>query len=115
MILTADAVQAGFAKRYPGAGGVTPSIEAGARVGGQVAAVDAAAVKTAPLPVGKLQYVRAKSHFFVAGELVQEGDYVQVQKDIATRLVRNDQAEAVTEDEVRQAEAEEAAAPKGKK
>lgn len=109
-VLSAAFIAGAFAAAHPQAG-VIDSLEAGA---GKVPSVEAAAIRTTALPPGKLQYVRATSHFFVAGELVKEGDYVQVQKDIATRLIRNDQAVAVTDDEVRQAEAEEAA-PKGKK
>lgn len=111
-ILSAALVAAAFESRHPNAD-VIDSIEAGT---GKVEKVEAAAIRTSALPAGKLQYVKATSHFFIAGELVTEGDYVQVQKDVATRLIRNDQAVAATDEEVRAAESDDAESkPKGKK
>ena len=119
-VITAAYLATAFAARYPNPGGdsalpgVIPSIDAGA---GKVDAVEAAAIRPGSTPQGKLQWVRATGgHFLVAGELVKEGEYVQLPKNIATRLVHSQQAVEVSEDEVNKAEAEEAAAAtKGKK
>jgi NADPH-dependent ferric siderophore reductase len=107
MFHSAKSIAENFAARHPNPG-VVGSIEAGKD---KTASIEAAAIRTAALPAGKQQWVRATGgHFFIAGELVKDGEFVQVQRDIATRLKSSGQAEFVTD-----AEVAEAAGSKGKK
>jgi hypothetical protein len=113
-VITAAAIAAAYSARYPNAGaGVVDSIEAGA---GKAKNIDAAAVKGFAEVSGKLQWVKAvNGHFLHAGETIREGDYVQLQANVAQRLIANNQAEPATDAEVQAAQDEADAAPKGKK
>jgi hypothetical protein len=113
MFHTAQSIAERFAARYPQAG-LVASIEAGA---GKAEKLEAAAsVKGFADVSGKLQWVKAvDGHFLHAGELIKEGDYVQLQANVAKRLINNGQAEAATDADVAAAQADADAAPKGKK
>lgn len=116
MFHSAQSIAERFNARYPNPGGdsavsgVIPSINAGQ---GKADSIEAAAVRGFAEVSGKLQWVRATNgHFLHAGETIREGDFVQLQSNVADRLVRNGQAEAVSDDEVRAAQNEAAKAKK---
>ena len=98
-IIAAAAIAAGFAARYPSHSGTLESLEAGAAKG-KLPSVEAGAVKGFSAVSGKLQWVRAKEHFYVSGEIVQSGDFVQVQERDARTLINSHQAEEATQEAV---------------
>ncbi len=98
-IRTLESLQSAFAARYP-QGGQVDSISASAE-GGTVASIQAAgAVRGFAAVSGPLQWVRATDHFYQGGELIQAGDFVQVQDSDARSLRRTGRAVDATDQEV---------------
>lgn len=106
-ILSATALNAVFAARFPRAGTVD-SLAASAEQPGQVDSLEAMAVRSASA-TGKQQWVKATEHFYVQGEPVLAGDFAQVSDQEAASLIHRNMATAATDEEVA------AAAKKGSK
>lgn len=96
-ILTAAAIAASYEARHPAQAGIIENLAAS---GDTVAGLQAAAVRPYAVPTGKLVYVKALEHFYVAGELVQIGDYVQVSEKESRGLVNIGRAEIATDEDV---------------
>ena len=109
-IVTLAALAASFAARYPNAAaaGTVESLQAGAAEPGTVGKLEAGAVRGFAANAGKLQFVKALTHFYVEGELIQEGDFVQVTEPDAKMLRNAGRAEFASDEEI-------AAAQKGSK
>ena len=102
-IHTAATLAAAFQSRYPTAAtDRLASLDAAA----ELDSVEAMAVRGFASVSSKLVWVRATSHFFVNGEFVSDGDYVELEGSEAHALLRREQALPAT--------AEEAAAAAGK-
>lgn len=101
MVKSAADLATAFSARYPNASasGSVDSISASAE-SGTVDSVQAMAVKGFASVSGALQYVRAKEHFYVGGELIAKGDYVQVTEGDAGRLERAGRAVPVSDADV---------------
>lgn len=109
-VLTAVALAASFADRFPNAQpGVLKSLDASAE-SGTVDSIQAAAVKGFASVSGKLVWVKATEHFYQSGELIQAGDFVQVEDNDARRLINVGRAEYASDEQVAAAQS----APKGK-
>ena len=96
--ITAAALTTSFNKRNPAP--TQPAVIADLQASGTVDKLEAQAVRGYSQVSGKLQYVKASEHFFVAGELIQAGDYVEVTEDDAKRLRNAGRAEYATTEEV---------------
>lgn len=96
-IISAVALAAAFTARYPNTESGTVDISASAE---PVPEIQASAVRGFAATAGPLQWVKATTHFFQGGELIQEGDYVQVQELDAKRLVASERAELATDEDV---------------
>ena len=102
-ILTFNSLSSAFASRYPNAkGGTVDSISASAEPGGSVASIQAAgAVRGFAAVSGPLVWVKATDHFYAgSGELIQAGDFLQVQEPEARILRRLGRAVDATDQEV---------------
>lgn len=102
---TLESLNSAFAARYPLAqGGTVDSINASAEkaeAGGTVESLQAAgAVRGFAAVSGLLQWVKATDNFYQGGELIQTGDYVQVQESDARTLRRTGRAVDATDQEV---------------
>lgn len=107
-ITSAATLLAAFALRLPTGPGSVASVSASADEDeGQVETIQAMAVKGFAQVSGPLQYVKAKEHFYAAGEPIFAGDYVQLTQEEAKRLVAADRAELATEADVAAAESTE--------
>ena len=109
-IITAAALSASFNARNPAPAeqsGTVATISAS----GVLPEVRAQAMRNYSQVSGSLQWVKAKEHFFVAGETVLEGDLVQVTELDAKRLRNIGRAEFATDEEVAAAQGK---ATKGK-
>ncbi len=91
-IISAAVLGAAFAAR-------NPSTE----TGGRLASVEAQAMKGLS-SMTTTRWVKATEHFFVKGEIVCSGDLVEVTEDDAKRLIRDDQAVAVTDEDLASAQ-----------
>jgi hypothetical protein len=100
-VITSTSLAESFSARYPNAtsSGVIDAIAASAK-SGQVDSIQAGSVKGFAVVSGKLQWVKAVEHFYQSGELIQIGDFVQVQIEDATRLKNAAKAEFATDAEV---------------
>ena len=97
-IITATQLVERHATRYPnqaeaGEGITLLASEEGARI-------EAAAVRGFSAGPATLVYVKAKEHFYVAGEFIGIGDFVQVTDQEAKQLVALGRADLATDDAV---------------
>lgn len=92
-------------ERYPNAGGVLDTIQAGAEgASAELPAVEAGAVRSFVAAAGKLVWVRALGTFLVNCEHVLEGDFVQLEDAVARRLIQAGQAIESSDAEVNAAQ-----------
>jgi hypothetical protein len=103
-VLSFAAIVTSFAGRYPNPGGsnTLESLEAsGAKKPAEPAlTLEAAATRGFASFGGKLLWVKAESHFGVAGETVIAGELVQLPEVDAKRLIANGQATFATDADV---------------
>ena len=105
MFHTAETLVAKYSKKYPQpslelqAGAATQSERVDPDYGGEPIEIQAAGVHGFS-SAGKLQYVKASDHFLVGGEVIQQGEYVQLPEADARSLVAAGRAELATDDDV---------------
>ena len=100
-ILSLAALAASASARFPSAQpGTLESLSASAQQPGELTDLQAMGVKGLGGYKGKSLYVKASIHFLYAGELVQQGEIVEMPEDDAKRLVRFERATLATDDEV---------------
>lgn len=95
---THNSISAAFVARFPEAGKLESVSAASAQ--GQLETVQAAGFRPFSAVSGALKIVKASNHFFVAGSLVQGGDLVEVEENVAKRLIANGQAVAATDEDI---------------
>lgn len=103
-VLSAAALAGGTATRYPNATAdhstTIDNIFASAEAT-PLPRIDAmASVKGFASVNGSLQWVQAKEHFFVSGEMISKGDFVQVSEGDAKRLVNAAKADLASDADV---------------